>query len=243
MSAMMDVAVFGAGGLGRMVLDILRQGYRYRPVAFLDSNPALHGITVDDLPVVGDITEVATLRRAGVSGAVVAIGENHVRVALAEDLQRKELQLISAIHPLASTSPTATLSEHLIIGARVSICVHASIGPHTVLSPGCIIEHDNVIGCGAFLEPAVRLAGTVTVEEYATLGIGSCVIPGLRIGREARVEPGAVVIHNVPAGATVGGVPAMARLDAGSRFVPLKPPAAHVRSLAQAGPPAEHQTV
>ena len=38
-----DVVIFGAGGLGSLVQDILQQGGRYRPVAFLDSNPAKHG--------------------------------------------------------------------------------------------------------------------------------------------------------------------------------------------------------
>jgi len=52
------------------------------------------------------------------------------------------------------------------------------------------------------------------------VGIGASVIPGRRVGRGARVEPGAVVIHDVPADATVSGVPA-SRLGPGhSHFVP-----------------------
>ena len=129
-------------------------------------------------------------------------------MALADELEWRGLRLISAIHPLANISPTVRLDNHLIIGARVSISVHARIGAHSVLSPGSIVEHDNVIGRGVFLYPAVRLAGGVFVDELATLGIGACVIPGRRVGREARVEPGAVVIRDVAPGTVVGGVPA-----------------------------------
>jgi sugar O-acyltransferase (sialic acid O-acetyltransferase NeuD family) len=202
-----------------MVLDILRQGNRHRPVAFLDSNRALHGALVDGLPVLGGIEQAGRLARTGIAGAVVAVGDNATRLALAGELQRRGLSLVSAVHPLASISPTAVLGEHLIIGARVCICVHARIGAHAVLSPGSIIEHDNIIGRGVFLYPAVRLAGTVFIDEMATLGIGCCVIPGRRIGRGAHVEPGAVVIRDVAPETVVGGVPAELCAAREGRFV------------------------
>jgi acetyltransferase EpsM len=217
---MEDVVIYGAGGLGQVVQDILQQGSRYRPVAFLDSNPALHGHTVAELPVRGGIDEVEGLLRAGVSEAIVAIGDNVARASTAEALEARHMHLISAIHPLASLSPSAVISEHVIVGPRATVCVHARIGPHAVLSAGAIADHDNVIGKGVFLEVAVRLAGQVTVEEFATIGIGASVIPGRRVGCRARVAPGAVVIRDVPPSATVGGVPAQSQDPTRSRFVP-----------------------
>jgi acetyltransferase EpsM len=215
-----DVVIYGAGGLGCVVQDILQQGSRYRPVAFLDSNPALHGRTVADLPVRGGIDEVEGLLRAGISRAVVAIGDNVARTSMAEALAARHMQLVSAIHPLASLSPSAVIAEHVIVGPRATVCVHARIGPHVILSAGAIADHDNVIGKGAFLEVAVRLAGQVTIEEFATIGIGASVIPGRRVGPRARVAPGAVVIRDVPANATVGGIPAAGQHTPGSHFIP-----------------------
>jgi sugar O-acyltransferase (sialic acid O-acetyltransferase NeuD family) len=203
-----DVVIYGAGGLGCLVQDILLQRATNRPVAFLDSNPAKHGQIVMGLLVRGGTERIERLRDEGVTGVIVAIGDSVTRVALAETLATRGLRLISAIHPSASIAPSAALGEHLIIGARVTICVHARIGAHSVLSAGSIAEHDNQVGRGVFLGPAVRLAGTVTVEDFATLGIGASVIPGRRVGRGARVHPGAVVIHDVPRAATVGGIPA-----------------------------------
>jgi sugar O-acyltransferase (sialic acid O-acetyltransferase NeuD family) len=217
---MADVFIFGAGGLGRMVRDILCQAGQHRPRAFLDNNPNKHGTVIDGLPVVGDLRALNELRPKGVSGAVVAIGCNEERCEIAESIAAHGIQLVSAIHPLVSVSPTARLDSHLIIGPRVSICVHARIGRHCVLSAGTIIEHDNVIGRGVFLHPAVRLAGTVVVDDFATIGIGACVIPGRRIGRGARVEPGAVVIQNVEPDTQVTGVPAAERRANESRFIP-----------------------
>jgi UDP-perosamine 4-acetyltransferase len=216
----MNVAIFGAGGLGRMVRDILCQAGRHRPVAFLDSDERKWRQRVDDLPVIGGTDAWPRLRDDGVRGLIVAIGNNAVRRRLATDLQARGAELVSAIHPLASIARTARLDQHVIVGPRVCICVHAAIGPHGVLSSGAIIEHDNVIGTAAFIHPAVRLAGGVLVEDEAVLGIGACVIPGRRVGRRAIVEPGAVVINHVAAEEIVGGVPAVARAAAQPRRAP-----------------------
>jgi len=48
----------------------------------------------------------------------------------------------------------------------------------------------------------------VVIEDEVQLGIGAIVLKGVRIGRGARVAPGAVVTHDVAAGAQVVGNPA-----------------------------------
>jgi serine acetyltransferase len=48
----------------------------------------------------------------------------------------------------------------------------------------------------------------VRVDDGAFVGIGATVIQNLRIGRDATVGAGAVVIHDVAARTTVVGVPA-----------------------------------
>lgn len=215
---MMEAVIFGAGGLGQMVLDILRQTDRVKPVAFLDSDNRLHGLEIDGLTVAGGFESAEALRHEGVGRAIVAIGENETRRRIAERLQEAGFELISAIHPLASIALTAEVAPHVIIGARANICVHAQLAADCVVNSGCIVEHDNRIGAGAFLYPAVRLAGGVKVGECAVLGIGACVIPGRTIGSYARVEPGAVVIRDVPHGARVSGAPAVEAAPAHSRF-------------------------
>lgn len=217
---MEPVVIYGAGGLGEEVQDTLGQGGRYEPVAYLDSSPQKQGTVVGGLPVEGGLSFIDELQRRGLFNIIVAVGDNVARVALAETLASHGMRLISAIHPLASISRSAQIAEHVIIGPRVSICVNTTIGPHTVLSAGALCDHDNVIGKGVFLGPAVRMAGGVQVGDFAWLGIGTSVIPGRRIGRAARIQPGAVVIHDVPHSTLAAGVPAEPTSGGVTRFVP-----------------------
>jgi len=210
---MHSVLIFGASGLGRLVLDILRRNQNVSVRGFLDSDTSKHGRSIDGIPVLGGLDETPRLIRDGITHAVVAIGDNPTRVALGERLRERGMRLMSAIHPLASIASSATLDEHVIIGARAVICIHSTIGPHSVVSTGAIVDHDSRIGAGAFLHPAVKLAGGVRVEPLVTLCIGCSVIPGRTIGRRARVEAGSVVIRDIGDGSRVTGVPARVVTD------------------------------
>jgi UDP-perosamine 4-acetyltransferase len=52
------------------------------------------------------------------------------------------------------------------------------------------------------------LGGNVVVGEGAFLGVGTMVIPGIRIGRWSVVGAGAVVTKDLPDDCTAVGVPA-----------------------------------
>jgi serine O-acetyltransferase len=101
------------------------------------------------------------------------------------------------------------------------LSAQVSIGDPVVLAPGVYIVHGSVvldglveIGTGVVLSPFVTIglrAGDVTgptVGRYASIGTGAKLIGPVRIGERASVGAGAVVVDDVPAGATVVGVPA-----------------------------------
>lgn len=205
---MAGILIYGAGGLGRVVLDIVRLQRRWPVLAFLDSDPALAGTAVEGVPVRGAIEVVQRCCDEGATHAIVAIGGNETRCLLAAELRRRGLSLASAIHPTATIAHSARLSEHVIVGPRAAICVHATVGPHSVVSSANIVDHDCQVGVGVFLESAARLAGGVVVEDRARIGVGAAVIPQKRVGAHAFVAPGSVVIRDVPAGEAVRGVPA-----------------------------------
>lgn len=89
-----------------------------------------------------------------------------------------------------------------MLGAR------ARTGEGCIVNTGATVDHDCVLGDFVHVAPGVNLAGTVTVGDNVMIGIGASVVPGITIVAGATVGAGAVVIRDVPAGATVVGVPA-----------------------------------
>ena len=205
----MRVLILGAGGHGRVVLDILLQGRRYDVAGFLDNNSAIHGRRVDGCPVHGNLDDLERLsRELNVEAAVIAIGDNGVRRGLARWVDQTGLQLVSAIHPSATLARNANVGRNVVVAAGAVVCAHCQIGDSVILNTGCIIDHQTVIGEGCHICPGVRVAGRVNVESGAFIGIGATVVPKVTIGCESIVGAGTVVIDDVTPMTTVVGVPA-----------------------------------
>lgn len=203
------IAIVGAGGHGRVVLDILVRAGGHEVVGFIDSNAKLVGRRVDGCPILGTVDDLPRLREtAGIEGVVIAIGDNGVRRAFADRAEREGFELVNAIHPSANLARNVTLGRNLVIAAGALVCAHCHVGDSVILNTGSIVDHESMIGPGAHVCPGARLAGRVTVEAGAFVGIGATVIQNVRIGCEAVVGAGAVVIEDVAPMTTVVGVPA-----------------------------------
>jgi serine O-acetyltransferase len=108
------------------------------------------------------------------------------------------------------------------IAHRLAIALaQVSIGDPVVIEPGLYIAHGQVvidgivsIGTGAVLAPFVTIglrAGEFqgpTIERGVSVGTGAKLLGPIRVGAGARIGANAVVLDDVPAGATVAGAPA-----------------------------------
>lgn len=211
-----EVVIVGAGGHGRVVLDILAQAESYKPIGFLDNNRQLHGRRVDGLKVLGGVDKAASLHAEGVRRAIVAIGDNGIRRDIARTVEAAGFELVNAIHPSARLATNVTLGKGLVIAAGALVCAHVQIGDYAILNTGCIVDHESMIGMAVHICPGVRLAGHVVAESGAFVGIGATIIQNVRIGFEAIVGAGAVVVQDVEPMTTVVGVPARPIKDAPS---------------------------
>lgn len=204
----MNIIILGAGGHGRVVLDILQQAREHVVKGFLDSNPQLWGRRVDGIPVLGGTDLLPDLAGQGIEGAVVAIGDNGVRRQFADLVDASGLELANAIHPSANLARTVTVGCNVVIAAGALVCAHCQIGDSVILNTGCIIDHESMVGTAAHVCPGVKVAGHVTIESGAFAGIGATIIQNLRIGYDSVVGAGSVVIEDVEPMTTVVGMPA-----------------------------------
>jgi len=191
--------VVGAGAQGRVVLEIWRAQHPHDEFFFLDDNAELHGSELLGARVAGPTS-------SAIDGEVVlALGDNQLRLRLAETLRGK---FGTPIHPSAVVSPSATIGEGTVISAGALINTSARIGRHVVVNTGVIVEHDCVIADGASLSPGARMGGRVTVERGAFISTGVTLAPRVTVGELAVVGAGAVVTRDIGARKLAYGVPA-----------------------------------
>lgn len=203
--------ILGAGGHGRVVLDILVNAGDIEVAGFIDSNADLQGRRIDGVPVLGKPEDLSRLRAEhNVHAGIVAVGDNGARRALADRLDALEFNVINAIHPSANLARNVSLGRNVVVAAGALVCAHCQIGDSVILNTGSIVDHESLIGTATHVCPGARLAGRVAVESGAFVGIGATVIQNIRVGYEAVIGAGAVVTHDVPAMTTVVGVPARA---------------------------------
>src|SRR5215211_794257 len=122
----MDVLILGAGGHGKVVLDILRAAGEHRPVGFIDADRSLTGTSVGGLTVLGPPNLLPKLRTKA-KGAIVAIGDNHTRRSYAAMVREHGFELINAIHPAAVVSASAKVGRNVVICAGACVCVEATL--------------------------------------------------------------------------------------------------------------------
>jgi sugar O-acyltransferase (sialic acid O-acetyltransferase NeuD family) len=207
--ARQDTLIIGAGGHGRVVLDILLAGGTYRPIGFVDADPKLKDTKVGGLAVFGGIHLLNKLKQQHqLKTAIIAIGDNRTRASYVQTVRDHGLDLINAIHPAASLSPSATLGRNVVIAAHATVCADATIADLAIINTAAVIDHECEVGHAAHICPGAHLAGRVRIGAGAFVGLGANIIQCLTIGDAATIGAGAVVLSDVPGGATAVGVPA-----------------------------------
>lgn len=189
---MKRVFVFGAGGHGKVVCDILqRQGLLIE--AFVDSNPQKP--THFGRPIIAESqlpTEVDFQ-------ILIAIGSNFLRsnVARRIAMTHTNAEFITAIHPSAVVAPSAKIGAGTVVAAGAIVGADSNIGEHCVLNTGSQVDHDCKLGEAVSVAPGAVLGGGVLVGDFSYIALGSCLIHGISVGEHTVVGAGSTVTKSL----------------------------------------------
>ena len=199
--------IIGAGGHGKVVLDILQQDPNIEVAGFIDDDVSKHGKRINGIRVFGGFSIIQEIFDEIDSG-IVGIGDNPVRAVFFKKMQDIGLDAVTAIHPRAVIAGTAKIGSGTVVAANAVINPDVVIEDNCIINTSATIDHDCLIAGHVHVSPGANIAGNVSIGKYSHIGIGASVVNGIVIGQNATVGAGAVVIEDVPDNAVVAGVPA-----------------------------------
>lgn len=202
--------IIGAGTYGEVYLAYLQE-FGVDVVAFLDDNPKYHGQKVRDIPVLGSISMLDTIKvEDDIEAVYCPLGNNKLRVRFLTYARRLGFETPNFIHPNVIISPHVTIADRgVYILQCTQIMPFVTIDQDVMISSGSNIIHHSHLGQGVFVSNGVNLGANVCVKQFAYIGMGSTVMTGVReLGEDCLIGAGAVVIKDVPDGAVMAGVPA-----------------------------------
>lgn len=163
--------ILGAGGHGKVAkeiaLDMKKEGKRvYEVVDFLD----------DDISnAVGKIEELENFKNS-YDEVFCGIGNNLVRKAMLEKVEKLGCCIPILVHSTAYISPSAIIEKGTIVEPNASVNANTIVGTGCIISIGSIVDHD------------------VELEKYVHVNAGAICKAGSKVEAYRKLEAGEVVL-------------------------------------------------
>lgn len=133
---------------------------------------------------------------------------NKTRKEAYETIKAKGGAFVNVIHPSANIFSSVKMGEGNFVGAFATISANVQLGNANIIQDHCNIGHDSTLGDFNHLFVNSILCGKNKIDEGVSIYTSSTIYPKLKIGHEAIVASGSVVVRNVKDSQSVAGNPA-----------------------------------
>jgi sugar O-acyltransferase (sialic acid O-acetyltransferase NeuD family) len=201
--------VYGAGGLGREVMQMARLALNpdeYRLAGYADDGVAA-GTILNGYPVLGGGEYVDSRREnfALVFGIADPVTKERLYLRYSK---MPNVNFPNIIHPGASIHESASLGRGVVAAYGAFVSIDAELGDFVFLNNGVSIGHDARLGNFSSMMPLASISGWVKIGERCMIGTQCAIKQRVSIGDGATIGMGSVVTRDVPDGAVVLGNPA-----------------------------------
>ncbi len=209
---MKDIAIYGAGGLGREVACLIRiineKTPQWNLIGFFDDNAKLKGTRNEYGEVIGGIEELNNYTQP--LDIAIAIGSPKIVAKIVSNIHNTNVEFPNIISPdtIYLDKNNKSLGIGNIIGMRSSISCNVRIGNFNIFNGAISIGHDTLIGnYNSFMTNTI-IAGQVKVGDFNYFGVSSIVLQEITIGNNTVIGANSLILHKTKNGQTYIGSPA-----------------------------------
>ena len=205
----MILGIYGSGGLGREVLDIVIAGNRvkekYTDIVFIDDNKSKQIINGYNTLTFDEFSGAYKAENAGV---VIGVGEPKVRMLMSNKVRERGFELETVVHPAADVSRFAQIGKGCVICFSSFISTGVIIKDNAYIQLNTCIGHDTVIGHSSVISPLASISGGCIIGDETYIGMSVPIREKVVIGSEVIIGMGAVVLKDIPDRSVAYGNPA-----------------------------------
>ena len=199
--------IYGAGGLGREVLSLVKAIENIQVIGFLDDKVTKNTL-VKGIKVLGGQEVINGFDRP--VNVVLAFGNPVAKARKVTSIEQLRVQYLTLIHPsvVLQDEGSIRIGEGSILCAGCKLTTDIVVGSHVLINLNCSVGHDTGIGNFSSIMPGVNIAGEVVIGEEVMIGAGTSILNRITIGKRCQIGMGSAVIRNVEDDMLVAGVPA-----------------------------------
>lgn len=206
---MNKILVYGAGGLGRGIIELLESinkenSTAWEIIGFVDDKQV--GF-INDYEVWGNTEQLLRIKEP--ISVVLALGNPQSKKETYEKLMKnKKIHFPNIVHPSVEIPKFNVMGYGNVISKGVSMSVNIQLGSFNLIHYNCSIGHDVSMGNYNSIFPLTSVSGYVHLTNEIEVGANATILPGVKVNDNVRVGAGSVVTKEIQESMTVTGAPA-----------------------------------
>jgi sugar O-acyltransferase (sialic acid O-acetyltransferase NeuD family) len=204
------LVIIGDGETAELAYDYFSKDTDFAVVGFSAEEAFRKNTVLFGLPVV-PFEQIERFFDPKTHRAFVAISYtqlNRLRSKLYNIAKQKGYRLCSYISPNAFVGTNVEIGDNCFIFENVTIQRGAKIGDNVTIWAGSSVGHRSIVSNNCFIAMHVAISGFCSIGENSFLGVNSCTIEKIKIGRDCVVGASAVIVKDTDEGQICVGNPA-----------------------------------
>ncbi|GFE57108.1 thioesterase domain-containing protein [Geobacter sp. AOG1] len=191
----------------RLALTVNSVHKRWDRIVILDDDVSKHGQQILGIEIAGafSLLQDANPATAEVSNMVARTATG--RQVAYHKIEQYGVPFATLIAPDVDIQGV-DLGSNITVYRNSLFCANATVGDGSIIFAGAIIGHGCRLGKGCIVAPGAVINARVELGDGVYVGTNASIMPELKIGHGSVIGANSAVVQDVPAGASVMGVPA-----------------------------------